>query len=573
MMPRRAAIALAAVCVTAACLRSIALQYGLPAVHNPDEVAIMTRALSFGRGTLNPHNFLYPTFYFYVLFAWVGVYLAFVWITGGVTSMAALPRLFFTDPTGIYTAGRLLGVACGTATAFCLYKLTARLTDRRTAVAAALFLAVAPLHVRDSHYVKHDVPATLAIVIAYLAIVRLWPGDERAALTTRDTAIAGAACGVAFSTHYYAVFLAVPLALAIVQGWRAHGIGACVRQLTIAAVASAVLFFALSPFLLVEPLTALRDITANRQIVVDRAVTGGAFAPARRYAEILWLDAMGRPVAALGAIGAGWMLLAQPARAALLLAFPVPFLLFISNTAPASRYLNPVLPFVALFAAWTLSAVSERVRARPLVFWALVTLTAAPALVQIVRDERFLMRDDTRTLAQRYIEANIPAGTTILTQPYSAALTPSKQGLTEALRLHLGSAEAASPKFQLQLSLDPYPAPAYRLIYLGRGGLDVDKLYVDPAALGGPDALATLARLGVTYVLVKRYNNPDPETLPFVTVLAREGEKVAAFSPYRDEPGGAGQAGAEPFLHNTDARIDAALARPGPPLELWRIGR
>ena len=54
-------------------LRVIGLQYGLPAVYNPDEVAIMARALSFARGTLNPHNFLYPTFYFYVLFAWVGV--------------------------------------------------------------------------------------------------------------------------------------------------------------------------------------------------------------------------------------------------------------------------------------------------------------------------------------------------------------------------------------------------------------------------------------------------------------------------------------------------------------------
>ncbi|HET7217524.1 MAG TPA: glycosyltransferase family 39 protein [Vicinamibacterales bacterium] len=568
---RRAAFALALVCVLAAGLRMIALQYGLPAVYNPDEAAIMTRALSFGRGTLNPHNFLYPTFYFYVLFVWVAAYLAFVYVTGRVDSIAALQRLFFADPTGIYTAGRLLGVACGTATVFLLYRLAERLTDRRTAIAASLFLATAPLHVRDSHYVKHDVPATLAIVAAYLAIARLWPASNDRQLSTRDTVLAGAACGIAFSTHYYCVFLAIPLALAVIQRWKTRGVQGCAQQVVVAAAASAVLFFALSPFLLVEPVTALRDITANRQIVVDRAVTGGAFAPARRYLEMLWLDAAGQPVALLGILGAVWMLFKHPARAALLLAFPVPFLLFISNTAPASRYLNPVLPFVVLFAAWTLSAIGRRVRATPLAFAALVTLVAAPGLLQSVKGELFLRRDDTRTLAERYIEANVPTGTTILTQPYSAALTPSKEGLTEALNLHLGSAEAASPKFQLQLSLNPYPAPAYRLIYLGRGGLDVDKIYVDPAGLGGPDALATLRRLGVTYVLVKRYNSPDPETLPFVTVLAREGEKVAAFSPYRDEPSDAGQAVAEPFLHNTDARIDEALARPGPPLELWKI--
>ena len=44
-----------------------------------------------------------------------------------------------------------------------------------------------------------------------------------------------------------------------------------------------------------------------------------------------------------------------------------------------------VLPFVAIFAAWTLSAASARIRARPLVFWGLVALTAAPALVQSIR--------------------------------------------------------------------------------------------------------------------------------------------------------------------------------------------
>ena len=60
-------------------------------------------------------------------------------------------------------------------------------------------------------------------------------------------------------------------------------------------------------------------------------------------------------------------------------------------------------------------------------------------------------------------------------------LTPSRDGLVEALTRNLGSADTASTKFQLQLSQDPYPPPAYRLIYLGRGGLDAEKIYVDPA--------------------------------------------------------------------------------------------
>ena len=168
---RRAAMAVLIVCAAGFALRLIGLRYGLPAVYNPDEVAIMTRALSFGRGTLNPHNFLYPTFFFYILFAWVGVCLGLLWLTGRVPSLAALQRLMFTDPATIYTAGRALGAVLGTVTIAFVYRLGALVADSRTALAAAIFIAVAPLHVRDSHYVKHDVPATLAVVVAYLAIV------------------------------------------------------------------------------------------------------------------------------------------------------------------------------------------------------------------------------------------------------------------------------------------------------------------------------------------------------------------------------------------------------------------
>lgn len=570
--PSRGGFIVAGVCVIAFGLRAVGLQYGLPAVYNPDEVSIMARALSFARGTLNPHNFLYPTFFFYVLFAWVGVYLAFVWLSGRVASIARLQQLYFTDPTGIYTAGRALGVVAGTATVALMYRLAARLTDHRTAIAAAIFLAVSPLHVRDSHYVKHDVPATLAIVLAYLAMTRVWPCARPDGSRLRDTLLAGAACGVAFSTHYYCVFLAIPLSLVIVQGWRSSGVMASVRGLACGGAASLVIFFALSPYLLVEPLTAWRDITANRQIVIDRAVTSGAFAPAARYLEMLWTDAVGQPVALLGLVGVMWMLASVPARAILLLAFPVPFLLFIANTAPASRYLNPVLPFLVLFAAWALSNLMSLVGGRrPALFWIAVVLAATPGALASVESDLFLRQDDTRTLAQRFIEANVPQGSTILTQPYSSVLTPSREGLSEALTRNLGSVGAASAKFQLQLSLEPYPSPAYRLIYLGRGGLDAEKIYVDPSQLGGSAGLEELRRLGVAYILVKRYNRPDPETLPFLTALSREGRRIAAFSPYRPGVSEAEQARIDPFLHNTDARIDDALERPGPPLEIWQL--
>ncbi|MBA3296697.1 MAG: glycosyltransferase family 39 protein [Acidobacteria bacterium] len=565
-----AAIGLACVLALALALRLVGLQYGLPSVYNPDEVAIMARALSFAKGTLNPHNFLYPTLYFYLLFAWVAAYLGFVWLTGGVTSVVALQQLYFTDPTGIYTAGRLLGAVLGTLCVLAVYRLGRGLYDRTVGLVAAFFLAVSPLAVRASHYVKHDIPATLAVILAFIAISRVWPRMPRPGRVRHHVIVAGAACGAAFSTHFYCIFLALPLAWAIVQRWRDAGWLIVLRQLVTAGLVSAIVFFALSPFILAEPIVAWRDVTANRQIVIDRAVQSGAFAPARRYLDMLWSESMGPAVIVLALAGAVATIVKSWKEAVLLLIFPVAFFAFIANTTPASRYLNPALPFIALLAARVTAMMFGAPRFPAGVVWLVAAVLGASPLLASVRSGHFFRTADTRALAERFIEERIPAGSTVLVQPYSVILTPSRAGLVEALTRHLETVEAASTKFQLQLSLDPYPQPAYRVIYLGRGGLDVDKIYVDPAELQR-FGLEPLRRLGVTYVVLKRYNTMDPEMIQLVAELNLHGRLIAAFLPYKLGISEAERARIAPFLHNTDTRIDDALERPGPPVEIWQI--
>ena len=78
-------------------------------------------------------------------------------------------------PCGSRARGRVRGRHRGAG----FHAGTTALRTSRAGLAAALFLSVAPTHVRDSHYVKHDVPVTLAIVAAYLAIVALGRRHER----------------------------------------------------------------------------------------------------------------------------------------------------------------------------------------------------------------------------------------------------------------------------------------------------------------------------------------------------------------------------------------------------------
>ena len=544
-------------------LRMIGLRYGLPAVYNPDEVAIMSRALAFAKGDLNPHNFLYPTLYFYVLFAWEGLTALAAVAVRAVDSFGAFQREFFVDPTRVYVAGRLLTALLGTATVVATFALARRLAGPIAGLAAAVAIAVSPLHVRDSHYVKHDVPVTLLIVLACLACERLWrrfPGETGVFEEVRDREViwAGMITGLAFSTHYYAIFLAIPLAWSAAR--RAASPAEAMRRVALAALASAAVFFLCSPFILVEPATALRDIQANRQIVVDRAVGSlGYGATLARYAAMLVGETLGWPFVVCAALGAGVALRDDPKRTLWLLSFPVPFFFFIASTYPASRYLIPLVPFLAVFAGMCVARVAGWNPAGAAI--AVPALAALP-LIASVQTDLFIRQTDTRTLATRFIERQLPAGATILTQPYSVPLEPTAASLREAVAR---SGREMPTKTRLQAERIPYPSPAYRLVYLGRG-LDADKLYLPLDALAG-DPLAAVRAEHVAFVVLKRYNDEAPAMQPLTAALARDGRRLAVFSPYRE----GAAARPEPFLHNTDARIAAALERSGPVVEIWQV--
>jgi len=569
---RSLALALVAVaCALGLWLRLRGLGYGLPAVYNMDEVAIMNRALAFGTGNLNPHNFLYPTFYFYVLFAWQGLTFAAGWVMGWWDSLAAFQREFFVDPSRLYWSGRLLSALCGVATIAAVAALVARLFDRSAAVIAALMMAVMPIAVMDAHYVKHDVPVTLLIVLVHVWLARVVTTDGRA--RSRDVLVTGALAGLAMSTHYYAVFVALPVAAALLSQPGVTWADRLRDGLRAGAAATAV-FLAASPFLLPELQTAWIDITQNQAIVMGRVTESSSlWAGLGRYLTLLKEHGTQPSAWAVSLTGLvfAWQ---QPRRGLLVTLFPLVFLLFIANAVPATRYLNPILPFLAVGTGAALTTIAKAFPSRP---WGIL-FVAIIGLGQVIRGLEpsitvgsFFSQTDTRTLAQRWIETDIPAGASVLIQPYSVALRQSREGLIEALRHTVGSEDRATIKFQQQLALSPYPAPAYRTIYLGDGGLDKDKIYISPREFDSAPTLAPLKALGVQYVVLKRYNVPDASLASLDRALASGGRIVATFSPFRSDVDQGRLAMVPPFLHNTDARLDPALERPGPVIEIWKI--
>lgn len=563
---------LAAIIALGAGVRFWAITYGLPAIFNPDEIPILSRALALAKGDLNPHNFLYPTLYFYELFAWEGMYFVVARLAGVYRSVADFQNAFFVDPSRLVLVGRTLTAAFGVATIAAVYDAGRRFYDRQVGLGAALFLAVAPFAVRDAHYVKLDVPTAFFVTVTYAALARLVVSDAAGPASRRwPWAVAGYLGGLAMASHYYALFVCVPFAAAaVVQGERTGNWRAAFGLLAVAAVGTAAGFVTGCPFFFAEPRTAIRDIAGVREVDIDRAVGGaqGAFPTLGAYFRMLWTDAIGWPVfgaSLLGLATSGWR------RSLMLVSFPVAFLAFIGHTVPESRYLNVLLPIVAVAGAAGVAWGVRRLRlSRSSLTAGAFVLCAVPGLVLSVRSDRFYLMRDTRALAADYIVQHVPAGSTILIQPYSAPLNRSRESIVEALRQHLGSETRASIKFRLQLAATPYPSPAYRLIYLGDGGEDPDKIYVSPRAFQSA-SVTPLTAFGVDYVVLKRYNTDNPALGPLESALRQHATLVTTVSPYRHDASAEERAATAPFLHNTAARIRPALERPGPIVDVWQI--
>src|SRR5207247_1628257 len=93
-----------------------------------------------------------------------------------------------------------------------LFAAARELFSRRAALLAALFLAVAFLHVRDSHFGVADVPMTFLIVCAFRVSVRC----AVRGVTLARAALAGLLCGLAVSTKYNAATILVAAVVAVV---------------------------------------------------------------------------------------------------------------------------------------------------------------------------------------------------------------------------------------------------------------------------------------------------------------------------------------------------------------------
>jgi len=317
-----------------------------------------------------------------------------------------------SDPTWVHLTCRLISAACGTLTLVVVYKLAKALFDLTTAVVGAALLAVAFLHVRDSHFGVLDVPLTLLIMTSVRLLVTAWQRDH----ATHLFALAGACGGLATSLKYNAAVLLVAAlvtaALKAIDSPSERRL-APVAGFMIFLVAFAACFVVGTPYALLDRSAFMDGVSAH----AVRLSEGHGLRINQAWLRHLTFSlrhGLSLPILIAAIAGIAVLAVRNWRKATIVCCFPVVYFAVIGSGHTAFvRYTTPLVPFLCITAALAVrelvDAVAGRRQGRFQV--AVVTLAAAlaawPTLATVVRFNSLLTQRDTRLLASDWLAANM----------------------------------------------------------------------------------------------------------------------------------------------------------------------
>ena len=394
-------------------LRIWGVEHGLPYAYNADENAhFVPKAIGlFGHG-LNPHYFVNPPAYTYVLHAVFAV-----WFGG----REGISNAFAADPTEVFVVARVVAALIGTLAVWLLYLAGTRFFDRRVGLLAAGLLAVSFLPVFYSHLALNDVPTLAPICLS------LWgtAGVLRFG-RDRDYLIAGLGLGLAAATKYTGGIVLLPLlGAAAVSFGTVTGRRAAARGLVLAAGASIAGFLVANPYALLD-FDAFRDGLDHQTTVADDALGKLGLTQDNGVLYYVWTltwgmgyvpaPRRGRRRRVARARAAAHARRARPRADPL---HPVHGLAGAVLRPLAAAGLPDRLPArrVARAARSPTRAAGAGRALRPTLYVLAVLALCGQGLVFSLHNGLVLSRPDTRNMTREWLVANVPPKTKIVVEP------------------------------------------------------------------------------------------------------------------------------------------------------------
>jgi hypothetical protein len=404
---------LAAIVLLGAALRLFPIWFGLPFPYaRPDENEAIGHAFGILAGDPNPHFFHWPSLTFYLFAA--------VFAAVAPIHKALSGDLMLTHDAAALAARAVVAIA-GTLTILPLHRLARRMFDETSALTAAFFLAVAVLHVRDSHFAMTDVLMTLFVVLCLARLAAAYDGAPLSPAEERPTylggfAVAGVLGGLAASTKYSAAAVVGAMAVAqlflLARFRRAPWSLPAWAPAVVFVAAAAAGFLAGTPFAVLDAPAFTADFLYDfTHLSSGHGVDVGSGWRAHLTRSLPY--GCGPLLFFAGVVGWFLALRRAPHHTAIVTGFAAAFLVALgSGRTVFFRYVMPLVPITCLFAAVAARSLAATIagvlpvapRAAAL---AAALLIGGLSLASSVWMDLLLARTDTRVVAARWLTAQL----------------------------------------------------------------------------------------------------------------------------------------------------------------------
>jgi 4-amino-4-deoxy-L-arabinose transferase-like glycosyltransferase len=401
---RTAGLWLAGILLVALALRLWHIRHGMPFAYNADEDDhFVTRAIGMLDGDLDPRYYENPSAFTYLLLA--------VFVFGGIGDLS--------DPESAFVSARVVVALIGTLVVALVYSAGSRYFERRVGLVAAALMAVAFLPVFYAKHALNDVVALAPLTVALIVLLLVY---ERGRWW--DWALAGATIGLATGTKYTAG--TVLLTLFVAAGLRLHTHRSEWRRvlfgIVVAGAACCVLFALFNPFALLNPSEVGAHVIGQAEQAEDAKLGQDNTYGWLYYIGTLTWGFGWLPL--LAAVAGAVLILRRDWRVGLLLvAFPVCFYLYMGAQGRFfGRWMLPIYPALCVLAGCAIVEAAEKLRVhRGAAVAGFTVLLCVQGVVDSVHVSRVLGREDTRTQALAWVQANVPTGAPVVVEPFAPA--------------------------------------------------------------------------------------------------------------------------------------------------------
>ncbi|HUO72885.1 MAG TPA: glycosyltransferase family 39 protein [Solirubrobacteraceae bacterium] len=407
------AVVLCFILIATLLLRLWGIKQGLPYSYNVDEAThFVPRAVAFFSQDLNPHYFLNPPAYSYLL------HIVFeLWFGSG----DAVSRAYASNPTDVYVVARVVAAVLGTASVWLTYLAGARFFNKNVGLAAAAIFGFAFLPIFYSHLALNDVPTLAPVALSLYGTACVL---RRGRL--RDYVIAGIGLGLAAATKYTGGIALLCLLAAFVSDGAGGAFWVALRRLAIGLIVAFIAFVIANPYSLLDFHAFTSGVSSQASLAAGQDPVKLGTRPGSGIDYYLWTFTWGLgwgPV--LAAIGGAVLLLARRrwALAMVLIPAPITFIIFMGNQQRYfGRWLMPIFPIVAILGAYgAIELIGWLIRARripaPAAVALVTVLLLAQSLVAVLHDDAVLSRPDTRNLVRAWMVNHVPAGAKVVIEP------------------------------------------------------------------------------------------------------------------------------------------------------------